>query len=206
MNVIDLLLVATKNSGKAREFEHMLRPVVARVEHLAGFSDVPTAPEDASTFAGNARAKALYYQKWLAAQGVYRWCLADDSGLQVDALGGRPGVYSARYAGEGVSDSENVELLLHELSEVDEASRAARFVCALALVDPDGVLRCEVRGVCEGRISSEPRGQDGFGYDPVFIPEGHAQTFGEHPELKRELSHRAAALESLLVRLRGEVG
>lgn len=200
--VIDRLLVATTNAGKAAEFAAMFEKTAMfeghQVRSLRDFDDVGVAPENEDTFAGNAHSKASYYHQQLHARGESVWCLADDSGLEVDALGGRPGVHSARYAGLRATDASNVERLLGELAGVPTARRGARFVCALVLLDPAGNLRAKVRGTCEGSISDTPRGTGGFGYDPVFIPVGETQTFAERPELKKVRSHRAAAMSQLL--------
>jgi XTP/dITP diphosphohydrolase len=150
--------------------------------------------EDRDTFAGNARKKAT---EIAAVAGVA--CLADDSGLEVDALGGRPGVHSARYAGEGASDARNNEKLLAELREVPDAERTARFRCSIVVVEADGRELAAVDGACEGHIGRELRGTHGFGYDPLFIPAGYDQTMAElGPETKNEISHRAKAAAKLV--------
>ena len=153
--------------------------------------------EDADTFEGNARKKATE-----TAVALGRWVLADDSGLTVDALGGAPGVFSARYAGGHGDDEANNQKVLHALAEIPNDRRGAAFVCALALADPAGVIRIETRGACRGRITRAPRGSHGFGYDPLFlIPEYH-RTFGELSSLvKHQLSHRARAFSDLRPRL-----
>jgi XTP/dITP diphosphohydrolase len=154
--------------------------------------------EDRDTFAGNARKKAT---EIAAVAGVT--CLADDSGLEVDALGGRPGVHSARYAGEGATDARNNEKLLEELREVPEADRKARFRCAIVVVAADGRELAAADGACDGQIGYEPRGTHGFGYDPLFIPDGYTETMAElDPETKNEISHRAEAAAKLVPLLR----
>ena len=142
------------------------------------------------TYAENAIAKAKFYA---AATGML--ALADDSGLEVAALGGAPGVYSARYAGVGASDADRRQLLLAELAKVDSGIRQARFVAAVAIVDPNGEVLNLSEGICEGTIIFESRGTSGFGYDPLFVPDGYDQTFAELPdEVKNRISHRARAL------------
>ncbi len=187
------LLIATKNPGKVRELAELLAGLPLRLRGLAEFPGVPTADETGTTFAENAEIKARFY-----AARTNLPTLADDSGLEVEALGSRPGVHSARYAGEGATDAERVSLLLAELRETGDAARRARFVCAAALFDPRAG-RCEIfAGTCGGRIAPAPRGANGFGYDPVFVPEGFNETFAELPgEVKQRISHRARALAAL---------
>jgi len=181
------LLIATRNAGKLREIRAILD--LPGVE-IVGADEVPGLPdvvEDRDTFEGNATKKAV---ELAAASGLLT--LADDSGLEVDALGGEPGVYSARYAGEPSNDAANNSKLLAALDGV--AHRTARFRCAIALATPD-TKSATVDGRCEGRIGLEPRGDGGFGYDPLFIPDGHDQSFGElDPDVKHSISHRGAAL------------
>jgi len=182
------LLVATRNRHKLDEMRAILR--LSGVD-LIGADEVaglpPDVAEDADTFAGNALLKARVL---CAASGL--WTLADDSGLEVDALGGAPGVRSARYAGEPSDPAANNAKLLRALDGV--ANRAARFRCALALAAPDGRAWC-VEGRCEGRIAHAAAGGGGFGYDPLFVPDGQARTFAELPAAeKHRLSHRGAAL------------
>jgi XTP/dITP diphosphohydrolase len=154
--------------------------------------------EDQETFAGNAWKKAT---EIAVATGIA--CLADDSGLEVDALGGRPGVFSARYSGEDATDASNNRKLLEELRGVADDRRTARFRCAIAVVDPGGRLLAATDGVCEGRIGHEPKGLHGFGYDPLFIPDGYSQTLAElGPETKNAISHRAKAAAKLVSLLR----
>lgn len=187
------LLLATKNRGKVRELTELLAGIPVRLRSLAEFPSVPTPEETGATFAENAELKARFYatQTGLVA-------LADDSGLEVDALGGAPGVHSARYAGENATDEERVVLLLAEMRASGVATRRARFVCAVALFDPRPMMACELfEGTCEGRIGHEPRGSNGFGYDPVFVPDGFDQTFAElHAGIKQRISHRAQALRA----------
>ena len=175
------IYVATHNAHKLREIGEIL----AGCELVP---DDPAAEENAATFEGNALVKV----RAIAARHRGDWCLADDSGLEVDALGGAPGVRSARYAGEPSSTPANNALLLKNLEGV--RNRTARFVCAVALVDPAGQEHV-VRGVCPGWIAAAPSGAGGFGYDPLFIPDGHAVSFADLGEAaKNAISHRARAL------------
>lgn len=193
------LLVGTKNAGKLSEMKQALSSVPIEIVSLNEFEAVSEPEETGATFAENAALKALYYarQTSLAA-------LADDSGLEVEALAGAPGVYSARYAGEKASDAEKIAKLLDELQDVRDENRAARFVCAMALADETGGLVFQAEGLCRGHIAFGPRGENGFGYDPVFIPEGFVETFGELPGgIKSRLSHRARAIEKIIRFLRG---
>lgn len=187
------LLVATRNRGKLQELRELLQ--LGPDVELISLEDVPPVPkvvEDGATFEANARKKAC---ETALASGLP--VLADDSGLEVDALGGAPGVYSARYAGPDVSDEENNRKLLSELEGVGEAQRTARFRCVLAWAEPDGARAGQARlahGTCEGWIAHEPRGEAGFGYDPLFVPDGYAQTLAElGSEVKGRISHRADA-------------
>ena len=175
------IYVATHNAHKLREIGEIL-PGVELVP------DDSAAEETAATFEGNALIKV----RAIAVHHVGAWCLADDSGLEVDALGGAPGVRSARYAGEPSNTPANNALLLKNLDGV--RNRAARFVCAVALVDPAGREHI-VRGECPGRIATAPSGAGGFGYDPLFVPDGHAVSFADLGEAaKNAISHRARAL------------
>lgn len=188
------IVAATFNKGKFEELRTMLSKSGVEVLSLADFPEIPDVEETGATFAENAELKAVTYAK-----STGQWTLSDDSGLEVEALGGAPGVRSARYAGEGASDSQRVEKLLTELTAVQTGSRAARFVCAVALADPEGVIRFRSEGECRGTIAETPLGKGGFGYDPIFIPEGHSKTFGELPqEVKDQLSHRARALQKII--------
>ena len=163
------------------------------IQSLDAFPDAPEIDESESTFAGNARKKATELARAL---GV--WVLADDSGLAVDALNGAPGVLSARYAGEPCDDAANNRKLLEAIAACPDAGRGAAFRCALAVADAAGQVRLEAEGACRGRIIREPRGDHGFGYDPLFlIPEYH-KTFGElSPLVKHQLSHRCRAFAHL---------
>jgi XTP/dITP diphosphohydrolase len=192
------LVFATRNPGKLNELKALVAPLGVSVRSLDEAGVVGEVEEDAPTFAGNAEKKA---RAAFAATGLP--ALADDSGLEVDALGGAPGVHSARYAGAGHDDHANNDKLLAELAAVDSARRTARFRCALALVDGPGPARL-VAGVCEGRIVGAPRGAGGFGYDPLFLVEGGPRTMAElAPEEKNRVSHRARAFAAMLPHLEG---
>lgn len=205
-----LLVLATRNRKKGAEMIELLAPSggaaarLARLEMrtLADFPDLPDVDEDADSFAGNARKKALE-----TARALKCWVVADDSGLAVDALGGAPGVYSARYAGPHGDDPANNRKLLQELDGVPEDRRGAAFICALALVDSTGEPRFETQAACRGRIIQEERGANGFGYDPLFLIREYHQTFGELSALvKQQISHRSRAfarLRPVLERLLG---
>jgi XTP/dITP diphosphohydrolase len=232
------LVVATRNGHKVRE----MRAILGERFQLLALSDLPDAPktvEDADTFAGNAMKKAIELAQWLVTHSTLDPCcspllaLADDSGLEVDALEGAPGVYSARFAGcgggaagrsagpaENSADADNNAKLLRLLDAVTWEKRTARFRCVLALTPvlitksvaspvcnaDEGELQTEIfEGVCDGRIGFAPRGEGGFGYDPLFIPDGHEHSFAElGDELKNRMSHRARALARLRERLLAE--
>jgi XTP/dITP diphosphohydrolase len=186
------LLVATGNPGKVREIRALLSDLPIRLLSLADFPNIVSVDETGSTFAENAALKAFGYA---SQAGVLT--LADDSGLEVDALGGVPGVHSARYLGEDASYEERISALLGELQVAGTNDRTARFVCALAIATSSGEIVYRTHAACEGRIADAPRGTGGFGYDPVFIPDGYARTFGElPPDLKNRISHRGRALAS----------
>lgn len=184
------LVIGTKNSGKFDEIKTILEDLPVRLRSLKEFGNARLAEERGDTYAENAIAKA---QQYGTATGL--WTLADDSGLEVEALGGAPGIFSARYAGEGASDHDRRVLLLSELSKMSGTTRSARFVCVVAMVDQNQNLINISEGTCNGRISEMPRGIGGFGYDPIFVPDGYDQTFAElAPSIKNLLSHRARAL------------
>ncbi|HEX8147069.1 MAG TPA: RdgB/HAM1 family non-canonical purine NTP pyrophosphatase [Pyrinomonadaceae bacterium] len=198
MNEHKELLVATNNKGKVRELSQLLSDFPLRLRLLGEFPDVDEAEETGETFAENATLKALHYS---AHTGLLT--LSDDSGLSVDALGGAPGVRSARYAGREATYAERMSKLLGELDATGDEGRRARFVCVIAVADPAAGTLQTFEGSCEGRIARAPRGTGGFGYDPLFIPDGHDRTFGELPaEIKHTLSHRARALQRAVRHLR----
>lgn len=185
------LYCATGNPGKLREFRMAAGHAPVEIELVPEFKSLPPAIEDGATFEENAIRKALHYGRYVAGP-----LFADDSGLEVDALGGAPGVYSARYSGEHATDEANNRKLLDNLRGVE--NRTARFVCAIALVE-GGQVRGVYRGAVEGRIIDEARGPHGFGYDPLFFHEPFGCTFGEaSDEQKFAVSHRGQALLAML--------
>jgi XTP/dITP diphosphohydrolase len=189
------LLVGTNNPGKVREYEELLTglPLTLEVTFPAREGLTLEVEESGQTFEENARIKALAY-----AQASGLASLADDSGLEVDALGGAPGIHSARYAGPATSDVDRYRKLLDALSNVPAGHRSARFRCVVALALPNGTVHT-ADGICEGKIGFAPRGEHGFGYDPVFIVRGHGgRTMAElAPDVKNKISHRARALMAL---------
>jgi XTP/dITP diphosphohydrolase len=206
-----VLVIATRNAHKAEEIRAILGGNCA-FRTLNDFPGAPKVIEDAATFSGNAKKKAAELARWLAGrhENGLAFALADDSGLEVDALGGAPGVHSARFAlldesanppVENAIDAANNDKLLRLLKDTPAEKRTARFRCVLALtpIDNDVTPRTELfDGVCEGRVSLTPSGQQGFGYDPLFVPLGHEQSFAELGEaIKNKMSHRAKALEKL---------
>jgi len=182
------LLLATRNKHKMEEIASIFQIEDLELETLADHPELPEVVEDRETFEGNSVKKATELARL---SGIA--AMADDSGLEVDALDGAPGVYSARYSGTHGDDSANNRKLLRKLE--GEANRTARFRCVISLANPDG--NCEsVEGVCEGQIAIEPSGSNGFGYDPVFMPTGWEKTFAEmDSQDKNAISHRAKALE-----------
>jgi XTP/dITP diphosphohydrolase len=182
------LLIASRNRHKLEEIRAIFRLPAVELVGVDDFPGLPEVIEDGQSFQANAVKKAM-----LTALAAKTWALADDSGLEVDALDGAPGVHSARYAGEPVNYAANNEKLLKALA--GQTKRAARFRCVVALASADGRAQI-VEGACEGKIIHECRGQHGFGYDPLFVPDGYEQTLAEmEPSLKNQLSHRARALQ-----------
>ncbi|MCP4376114.1 MAG: RdgB/HAM1 family non-canonical purine NTP pyrophosphatase [bacterium] len=191
------MVLATGNPGKVREITQVLTGLAVNVIALNTLGDIPEPDETGDTFAQNAREKALYY-----AQATGRWCLADDSGLEVDALGGAPGVRSARYSSEGASqrsdrnsiDQANNKKLLTALKDIPDHERTARFVCSLALASPDEIL-IETSGTFNGLIARSGCGDNGFGYDPLFyVPDCDCSAAELPPKEKNRISHRGQAV------------
>ena len=186
-----VVLIATLNSGKLLELRELLRDLPFTLRDLNSFPLIEPVEETGATFVENASLKARSY-----AQQTRLITLADDSGLEVSCLDGAPGLRSARYGGEGASDEKRMNKLLAELSKRSSTDRTARFVSAVAIANTAGLILNISRGVCDGRIATVPRGPNGFGYDPIFIPNGYDQTFGElSAEVKSQISHRARALK-----------
>jgi XTP/dITP diphosphohydrolase len=198
------LFLASGNAHKVGELSAFAKAtadtavaVPIEIVSAAAVGGMPAVVEDAGTFVGNARKKALALRTRLPTEG---WALADDSGLCVDALGGAPGVESAYYAGPQGDSAANLTKLVEAMRQVPDEQRGAHFLCVLVLIGPAGELAFE--GRCDGRLLREPRGGSGFGYDPLFIPEGCTQSFSElGPEIKNRLSHRARAWEKLAKQL-----
>ncbi|MFC0469461.1 XTP/dITP diphosphatase [Halalkalibacter kiskunsagensis] len=186
------LVIATQNKGKIAEFKQILEKKGLIVKSLLDYPDIPDIIEDGTTFSENATKKAETLAKYLNSSVI-----ADDSGLVIDAIDGRPGVYSARYAGETKSDSANIEKVLRELVDVPSEDRTGRFVCVIAVARPNEQTLI-FEGSCEGTIATEPRGSNGFGYDPIFyIPELEKTMAQLTSEEKNVRSHRANALKNL---------
>ena len=184
------LIVATGNPGKLREMQRYLQDLPCKLQLKPEGIEVV---ETGATFQENAALKASQ-----VAKATGEWAIADDSGLAVEALNGAPGIYSARY---GATDRERIERLLRELGNSNQ--RRARFVCAIAIARPDGTIVLETEGICEGEILSQPAGDGGFGYDPIFYLPQQKQTFAQmSPELKNKLSHRGQAFAALLPQLK----
>jgi XTP/dITP diphosphohydrolase len=191
------LVIATRNQGKLREIRRLLEETEIRVLGLDAFPDLPEVEEDGETFADNARKKAV-----TVAQLTGRLTLADDSGLEVLHLGGAPGVHSARYAGANADDAANNRKLLTALAGIPRIGRRGAFVCAMALCGPDGDCHY-FSGRLEGILAEEPRGDGGFGYDPLFLVPEYGKTLAELPlEIKNRISHRGQALRQALEYLR----
>ncbi len=199
------LVLATHNAHKVGELRAILAPALPALDPAAvvGARDVgaPEPVEDGVTFAQNALIKARALAAFTGLPAV-----ADDSGLSVDVLGGAPGIFSARWAGRHGDDAANLELLLAQLADIAEPHRGARFVCAAALVTPDGFEHVET-GTLEGVLATEPRGAGGFGYDPILVPTGQSRTCAElTPQEKNAISHRGTAFRALVPALVGVLG
>jgi len=194
------ILIATRNKHKLREIHQIIQGFPYELLSLDDVEPIPEIVEDGETFEANALKKALTTAKLT---GIFT--LADDSGLLVDALDGQPGVYSARFAGPEADDEKNNLKLLSSMKDVEEAHRTARFVCVIALASPDGKTQT-VQGSCEGSIAFKAAGQGGFGYDPLFVPEGFDQSFAAlDSSVKNQISHRAKALQAVRPLLESQI-
>lgn len=186
------IVVATRNKDKVKEIRKILKDLNVKILTLRDFKNIPKVTEDGKTFEENASKKARIISKF-----THRLTIADDSGLEVDALGGEPGVKSARFAGKEQNYNKNNTKLLRLLQGVPSRRRKARFVCVISIAR-DGKVLDVVRGTCSGRIGFEPKGKTGFGYDPVFISPKYGRTFAElGPEIKNRISHRYRALRKV---------
>ncbi len=197
MNDARLLVIGTANAHKGRELTELLGPVGFQIQTLKEFPHALDVFEDGETFAANARKKATEQARHLNC-----WVMADDSGLEVDALEGAPGIFSARFSGANAVDADNNTKLLTELAGIPRAQRGARYYCHIAVADPTGAIRAESWGECRGRIRTQPAGSNGFGYDPLFEIREYHQTLGQlGPHVKAALSHRARALRAIVPQL-----
>ncbi len=192
------LLVATTNEGKLRELKGLLSDIPVNILGLRDFGYIYDIEETGSTFTENAALKARGY-----ARQAQIMTIADDSGLEVKALNSRPGVMSARYGGHTTGFDKKIAKLLGELELTGDRDRSARFVCSMAFADAEGKLLFSANGICKGVIAKEARGENGFGYDPIFIPDGFDLTFGELKNpIKQKISHRANAFDQIIPFLR----
>jgi len=192
------LVIATRNEKKEKEIKNLLKDSGPSITSLKNYPQLSEMKEEGKTFRDNAVKKAE-----LTATFTDKWTLADDSGLEVDVLDGRPGVYSARFAGEQQDDQANIRKLLRLMKNVPQEKRQARFKCFVAISKPGGEVIKVVSGVCEGLISFEQRGKFGFGYDPVFIIPAYNKTFAElGPAIKDQISHRSKALKQARIFIR----
>jgi len=186
------VIVATRNKGKVREIREALKGLGLRIYSLSDFRDVPEVEEDGKSFTENALKKARFYSKVFG-----KLTMADDSGLEVDGLKGMPGIYSARYSGEGASSQKNNEKLVQEMEGISLSKRGARFKCIIAMVSPEG-REAMAEGACKGRIGFREKGKKGFGYDPLFILPKYGKTMAELSlEEKNKMSHRGKALRKI---------
>ncbi|MGM0501780.1 MAG: XTP/dITP diphosphatase [Bacillota bacterium] len=186
------IFIATSNLNKVEEMKDILSDIEVEIVSKEDVGEIPEVVEDRDSFVGNALKKARVMQREFDVATI-----ADDSGLVVEALDGNPGVYSARFAGVNASDRENNQKLLGLLSGIEDNCREAYFICAMAFIEPDGTVSI-VEGRCYGQIAFEPKGENGFGYDPLFIPDGYQKTFAQlDSKIKNEISHRAQALKKM---------
>jgi XTP/dITP diphosphohydrolase len=195
------LFLATRNEGKIREIRELLKGCNTRITSLRDYPDAPEVVENGQSYRDNALKKARFFARWMG-----KLTLADDSGLEVDYLKGKPGVFSARYAGEVANDRENIRRVLRELEGISPPKRGAVFRCVMALVAPWGDEEV-VEGECRGWIGLEERGEKGFGYDPIFVILRYGKTVAELTLAeKNRLSHRGKALKKLIKILKGYIG
>jgi len=196
------ILIGTGNSGKVTEIKRVLKDLALKFHLVTDFPGIHQPVESGSSYAENASIKARSY-----ATQTGLLTLADDSGLEVASLNGLPGVRSARFGGDGLTDADRTSLLLSKLSAMSGDERSAQFVCMVAIANPTGEVVNLAHGICEGEIAEAPSGHEGFGYDPIFIPTGYQMTFAEIPlAIKNTLSHRGKALAAtreFLARLSG---
>lgn len=188
------LLIATGNPGKVAEMKTLFHDAPFDLHSLIDFPNIIEVDETGSTFEENALLKARGY-----ALQTGLWALADDSGLEIAALGNAPGVLSARYGGDATCFDQKMTMLLGEMESTDDERRDARFVCSMVLVNEAGDLLAKAEGICNGTIADRPSGNGGFGYDPMFVPAGYEKTFGElSSDVKGEISHRARASRTII--------
>ena len=191
------VVLASRNAKKCGEIRALLEPRGIALLSVADFPDAQEVVEDGDSFRANASKKATE-----TALAVEHWAIGEDSGLRVDALNGAPGIYSARYSGEGATDEKNNAKLIRELENVPDEKRGAEYVCHVALSDPQGNVCLNVEATCRGSITRQPRGANGFDYDPYFLIREYHRTFGElSPLVKQQLSHRARAFNRFLPQL-----
>jgi len=191
------VVLASRNQKKSAEIRELLAPYGIPLQSVAEFPAAEDVVEDGLSFRENAEKKAAQTAKTLG-----HWAIGEDSGLQVDALKGAPGIYSARFSGENATDDANNAKLIQELNGIPDEKRGAGYVCHVAVADPTGTIRLNVEATCRGRIAVDARGTNGFGYDPYFLVREYHRTFGELPSIvKQHLSHRARAFERLIPEL-----
>lgn len=191
------VVLASRNQKKIGEIRELMAPFGIPLKSVSEFAGVDDVIEDGDSFQENAEKKAVE-----TALAVGHWAIGEDSGLRVDALDGAPGIYSARFSGEGATDESNNTLLIEKLKNVPLEKRGAEYVCHVAVADAKGVVQLNVEATCRGRIISEAKGSNGFGYDPYFQIREYRKTFGEfNPIVKQQISHRAKAFERLILRL-----
>lgn len=197
MSPFPQLVLGSRNRKKSREVAEIFAPHRLELVSIADFPNVAEVVEDGATFAENAAKKAAQ-----PAAAIGRWVIGEDSGLMVDELGGRPGILSARFSGPEATDELNNRKLMQELADVPPDRRSAAYICTVALADPSGAIRLTAEGRCRGLIITEPRGQNGFGYDPHFLVREYHRTFGElSSRVKHQISHRARALGAFIPEL-----